>query len=157
MAYTSENIKRNDYLGRNLHPQFQLDETEAKNYRDILKRQADEKPFTIIKKNNIRATIITINHMRASAEEAIKFKEFMQVNIHQGHVEFIIDFSNCEFMDSTFLGAIIIVSKKLNSVNGSLSLVADPTKLKVLHALIELKKILNVYSNKEEAENNYLI
>jgi anti-anti-sigma regulatory factor len=157
MTYNTENIKRNDHLGRNLHPQFQLDEAEARNYRDILKRQADEKPFTIIKKNNIRATIIKINHLRASANEAIKFKEFMQVNIHQGHLEFIIDFSNCEFMDSTFLGSVILITKKLNLANGSLSLVADPLKLKVLHALIELSKILSVYPNLEEAEKKYLI
>lgn len=155
MTYSTENIKRNDYLGRNLHPQFQLDEAEERNYKDILKRQADEKPFTIIKKNNISATIIRINHLRASAEEAIKFKEFMQVNIHQGHNEFIIDFSNCEFMDSTFLGAVILISKKINAINGSLSLVADPFKLKVLHALIELNKIFSVYSKVEEAEIKY--
>jgi anti-anti-sigma regulatory factor len=157
MTYHTENIKRNDHLGRNLHPQFQLDETEARNYRDILKRQADEKPFTIIKKANIRATVIRINHLRASADEAIKFKEFMQVNIHQGHLEFIIDFSNCEFMDSTFLGAVIVITKKLNLANGSLSLVADPIKLKVLHTLIELSKILSVYPSLEEAEKKYLI
>jgi hypothetical protein len=53
------------------------------------------------------------------------------------------------------LGAIIIITKKINSVNGCLSLVADPLKLKVLHALIELNKILSVYSTLGEAENQY--
>ena len=157
MTYNSENVKRNDYLGRSLHPQFQLDEIEARNYQDILKRQADEKPFTIIKKNNVRATIVKINHLRVSAAEAIKFKEFMQVSMHQGHSEFIIDFSNCEFMDSTFLGSVIMITKKINLSNGSLCLVADPAKLKVLHALIELNKILKVYTTLEAAENTYLI
>jgi len=156
MTFNPENLKRNDHVGRNLHPQFQLDEIEERNYKDILKRQADEKPFTIIRKNNSRATIIKINHLRASADEAIKFKEFMQINIHQGHLDFIIDFSTCEFMDSTFLGAVILITKKLNLSNGSLSLVADQLKLKVLHALIELSKILSVYSSLEEAEKKYL-
>ena len=156
MSFNSGNKQYNDYVVRNLHPQFQLDEIEARNYKDILKRQADEKPFTIIKKNNISAIIVKINHLRASADEAIKFREFMQVNIHQGHLEFILDFSNCEFMDSTFLGAVILVTKKINAANGSLVLVADPSKLNVLHALVELNKILRVYTSIEEAENNYL-
>lgn len=157
MSLISGNKQHNDYLVRNLHPQFQLDEAEARNYKDILKRQADEKPFTIVKKDGVSATIVKINHLRASAEEAVKFKEFMLINIHQGHKDFIIDFSDCEFMDSTFLGSVILVTKKVNSNEGSLVLVADPQKLKVLYTLIELNKILTVFTNREEAENNYLI
>ena len=78
---------------------------EALFHKAIIKQQADDKSFTFIKNNDVDATIIRINHIRASAEEAITFKDFMLVNIHQGHRQFIIDLTNCEFMDSTFLGS----------------------------------------------------
>ena len=146
-----------DYITKNLRPQFELDDVESENYRAILKRQADDKPFTFIKRNDTEATILRVNHLRATAEEAIKFKEFMLINIHQGHRDFIIDLLNCEFMDSTFLGAIIMVTKKIRNDNGSLLLVADPQKLKLLHAFVELKKILSVHSTIDEAVNEYNI
>ncbi|MCB0746325.1 MAG: STAS domain-containing protein [Ignavibacteriae bacterium] len=80
----------------------------------------------------------------------------MLVNIHQGHRNFIIDLTNCEFMDSTFLGSIIVIAKKLRALNGQLTLVADPQKLKVLYTLTELSKMLNVEKTLNEAINNSL-
>jgi anti-anti-sigma regulatory factor len=53
-------------------------------------------------------------------------------------------------MDSTFLGAIIQVSKKLMKVNGKMVLIANPEKLKILYALNELKKILTVAESIDE-------
>ncbi|MCB0750088.1 MAG: STAS domain-containing protein [Ignavibacteriae bacterium] len=138
------------------HAQFEINEMEALFHKAILKQQADDKPFTFVKNSDVDATIIRINHIRASAEEAIKFKEFMLVNIHQGHRNFIIDLTNCEFMDSTFLGSIIVIAKKLRALNGQLTLVADPQKLKVLYTLTELSKMLNVEKTLNEAINNSL-
>lgn len=138
-------------LVRASHPQFQIDELEVKKHRNILNQESDEKPFLIKKVKNINATIVRINRLRASAEEANNFQKFMMEYIEKGYSEFIIDFSNCEFMDSTFLGAVIIVTKKINLDDGSLVLVADPKKLKVLHALVELSKILKVYTTMDDA------
>lgn len=145
--------QRPEYAVSDLRPQFELDAVEARNYQDILRRQADDKPFSYIRRSDTESTILRVNHLRASAEEAIKFKEFMMINIHQGHRQFIIDLSTCEFMDSTFLGAIIMVTKKLRLENGTLSLVADPQKIKVLYALKELDKILKVFKTIDEAVN----
>ncbi|MCB0746324.1 MAG: hypothetical protein KDC90_02575 [Ignavibacteriae bacterium] len=53
------------------HAQFEINEMEALFHKAILKQQADDKPFTFVKNSDVDATIIRINHIRASAEEAI--------------------------------------------------------------------------------------
>jgi len=149
------NSLRQKYDVSNLRPQFELNEFEERNYREILKRQADENPFTFIRRNDSRATIVRVNHIRAASEEAKVFREFTLINIHQGHKEFIIDLSKCEFMDSTFLGTIILLTKRLRLENGSIILVADSQKLKVIHALVELSKILKVFNTIDEAVSEF--
>ncbi len=138
-SYFSKNIvkkkteQKNPYS--NLSSKIELNEMEAVFHQAILKQQADDNPFTFIKRNESNATILIVNHVRATLEEAQKFKEIMLAVIYKGHRDFIIDLTNCEFMDSTFLGAIILVAKKAALTRGSLVLVAEPQKLKVLYAL----------------------
>jgi len=138
----------------NLPPQFELNELEQKFHTAILKRQADDKPITIQKSINSEAMIFIVNHLRASVNEAKSFRELLLVSINQGNKKFIVDLSNCQFIDSTYLGAIILMLKKINSEGGYLSLVANPQKLKILHAFQELHKILKVHSSIEEAIEN---
>ncbi len=148
----NEPVKTSLYT--NYHPHFEIKEMDALFNDAILKQQADDNPLTFIRRKDTNATILRVNHLRASLEEAKKFREFMILNIHQGHNEFIIDLTKCEFMDSTFLGAIILVSKKLRAENGKIILVADPQKLKVLHTLNELNKVFQIYSTIDEAVKN---
>ena len=98
-------------------------------------------------------SIVKVNHARATMEEAQTFKEMMFAMIHQGHRDFIIDLTSCNFMDSTFLGAIILITKKNQPLDGSVVLVAKHEKLKVLYALKELSKILSIYETIDEAIN----
>lgn len=146
-------VETNFAMG-SLSPQFELNEMEATFHQAILKQQADDNPFTISRRSETNSTIVIVNHARASMEEAQTFKEMMFAMIHQGHRDFIIDLSNCNFMDSTFLGAIILITKKNLPLDGSIVLVAKPEKLKVLYALKELSKILSIYETIDEATNN---
>lgn len=134
-----------------LHPQFEMNEMESYFHKEILKRQADDNPFSYINRNDTDATIFKINHLRVEIEEAKKVREFLLVNVQKGHRKFIIDLTNCEFMDSTFLGAIIQVSKKISVDNGRIILAADPKKIKILHALKELSNFLTITSSVDEA------
>jgi anti-sigma B factor antagonist len=152
---TVKKKKEQSYSMSNLPPQFELNDMEAVFHQAILKQQADDNPFTFIRRSETNATILRVNHVRATMDEAQKFKEIMFAVMHKGHREFILDLSNCEFMDSTFLGAIILVSKKNIHNNGSIVLVAESQKLKVLYALKELDKVLRIYETIDEAVNEF--
>jgi anti-anti-sigma regulatory factor len=52
---------------------------------------------------------------RATLAKAVKFKEFVGDIITSGSAKIIIDLSICEYVDSTFLGAMVALLKKVNS------------------------------------------
>ncbi len=143
-------VQNNNFL-QNLPPQFELNDYEERTYQAILKRQADENPFSFIRSSDTDATIFRVNHIRVSTEEAKKLQEFLTINMVKGHTDFIIDMSICEFMDSTFFGSIIMMAKKIKKKGGSLSVVAIPQKLKILNTIQILENLLKVYSTIEEA------
>ena len=149
--FSSESSAQNNDFFKNLPAQFELNDYEEQSYHAILKRQADENPFTFIRRTDTDATIFRVNHIRVSIEEAQKLREFLTINMVKGHSDFIIDMSYCEFMDSTFFGSIIMMAKKIKKKGGSISIVAIPQKLKILSTIHILEKLLKVYSTIEEA------
>ena len=68
-----------------------------------------------------------------SIEEAAKFREDAYKLIESGQKDFVLDFSRCQFVDSTGLGVMVAVYKKCVEKSGSFKLknVGD-TVLKVL-------------------------
>jgi len=143
-------LQNTDFL-KNLPPQFELDDYEERAYQKILKRQADENPFTYIRRSGTNATIFRVNHTRVSIEEAAKLREFLTINMVKGHIDFIIDMSICEFMDSTFFGSIIMMAKKIKKKEGTISVVAVPQNLKILSTIEMLDDLLKVYPTIDEA------
>jgi len=57
-----------------------------------------------------------------SVIEADAFRIKLYNLIKEGNKKFVIDFSKCEFLDSTGLGVLIGVYKKCMEINGSISL-----------------------------------
>jgi len=49
---------------------------------------------------------------RATVKEAKDFKDILMEDINLGKQNIVIDFSSCEFIDSTFLGVIVTSQKK---------------------------------------------
>lgn len=141
--------------GSGSSPQFDLETLENKFYAAIQKQQADDKPFTISKRENCEALIVTVNPFTLAVEEAKKFRDLLTVSIKRGNNKFIIDLHNAHVMDSTFLGSVIVVLKKLKTINGKLVIVADPEKLKIFHTFTELNKILNVFADIDSAINKF--
>ena len=60
--------------------------------------------------------------MNFSVIEADAFRIKLYHLIKEGNNKFVIDFSKCEFLDSTGLGVLIGVYKKCMEMNGSISL-----------------------------------
>lgn len=101
------------------------------------------------KKNNI--IIVTVNLKRATNTTAEKFKLNFLNNIKNEHKKYLIDLSQCEYMDSSFLGSIIFIYKKISTSGGELKLVAPHQDIKILLEITSVNKFVDVYETKKDA------
>jgi len=76
-----------------------------------------------IKSEKKRSNSLKVNLVRANLEEADEFKNMLKKDIDSGQKKLVIDLSYCEFIDSTFLGTIVISLKKVTAVGGDIKLV----------------------------------
>ena len=81
---------------------------------------------------------------RATLSKAGLIKDTLMENIDLGHRRFIIDCSTVEFMDSTFLGALVVTVKKLNVLKGDLRLVFS-NKNSPIWLMFETTRMFNVF------------
>ena len=64
-----------------------------------------------------------VNLERATLKEAEQFKKVLIEDIQDGYKNLVVDLNSCEFIDSTFLGALVVSLKKATSLGGDLRLV----------------------------------
>ncbi len=67
--------------------------------------------------------VVRIQLERATLSKAGLFKDTISEKIQDGHKRFIVDCRNVEFMDSTFLGSMVVSLKKINAIDGDMKLV----------------------------------
>lgn len=92
-----------------------------------------------------------VNLSRASLKEAVTFKERIFDNIIHNHLDIIVDMSTCYFIDSTFLGTLVLIHKKLKEKSGRLRMVTNSPRIIELMGKSGLTKFLDVFTNLEEA------
>ena len=71
---------------------------------------------------NYDNVIIRFNRSRATFREADEFYYILDDMIEKGFKKFIIDLYNVDFIDSTFLGSLIVKLKQVKKIEGQLSL-----------------------------------
>jgi len=64
-----------------------------------------------------------VNLAKATILEALEFKNVLDEDIRGGNHNIIIDLSKCEFLDSTFIGVLVVTWRKLKAEGGKLKLV----------------------------------
>ena len=92
-----------------------------------------------------------VNLTRASLKEAAMFRNriFSLLESKQNYI--IIDMIQCEFMDSTFLGSLVMIHKKIKEQSGNLKLIVKSNKILEMFKKSGLIRFLEVYSSIEEA------
>ena len=96
-----------------------------------------------------------VNFSRATFKEAQEFKDRLVFDILTNNVKIIIDLSSCEDIDSTFLGALVVVLKKMAERSGELKYVIPQPSALYLFKITGLYGVLNLYRNKEEALESF--
>lgn len=89
--------------------------------------------------------VIEIVHLtRATWKEANQFKLILQADIEKKFKKLIVDISRVEFMDSTFLGTLVLSKRNIAQIGGDLKLV-EPVS--VFKALMEKTSTLNIFES----------
>jgi anti-anti-sigma factor len=109
--------------------------------------------LTTIKQNDI--FIVDVNFPRTSIYLANDFKEVIFGAIENGEKFIIVDFSKCEFVDSTFLGVLVVSYKKLIPVGGNIHLVVSNQNILANLDMTRMTKIFKVFPSIEEARNGF--
>ena len=91
-----------------------------------------------------------INFDRATIQEAEELKNNVNEKIRQGYKKIVIDLSTVEFLDSTFLGVIVNVLKKVAKLGGDLKLVGF---IPVVRSMFELTRLFRVFESYSELQD----
>ena len=106
-----------------------------------------------IKKGGLLATV---NDQRATVDISSKFKEELLLKIDEGNENVVVDLSICEFVDSSFLGALVAGLKKTTMKSGDLKIVGLKPPVKAMFELTRLYRIFDIYDKQEEALSSFL-
>ena len=111
--------------------------------------------------NNKDILLINIQNKSFDHSKASLFMNFMKEKINSEYKFVIFDFSECTFMDSTFLGAVIVTLKSLASKNIEASIIFNTEKFTSLHlvefSLEKLKKKVHIFSTIQQVEDHFNI
>jgi anti-anti-sigma factor len=95
--------------------------------------------------------IITVNISRATVKEAHEFRKFIEEEIQKKKLKIIVDLSPCDFLDSTFIGVLVVTLKKLADIGGELRIVEPPSIAHTILTVTGTLGIFNTHQTKSEA------
>ncbi|GIK60610.1 MAG: STAS domain-containing protein [Ignavibacteriota bacterium] len=67
--------------------------------------------------------IASINLDKATFQEAIEFKSLIDDELDKGYHNIVISLNECDFLDSAFIGVLVVIWRKVKVKGGSLKLV----------------------------------
>lgn len=96
-----------------------------------------------------------VNVERASVTEANELKEKLNEAMDDGYKKIIVDLSECDFVDSSFLGVLVNSLKKLVKLDGDLKLVGFRPAVRSMFELTRLFRVFESFGNLQEAVKSY--
>ena len=99
--------------------------------------------------------VLEINLIRATINEAIAFRKIVEEEINSGRTKLVIDLSKCNYIDSVFLGAIVMTSKRLINIESKLKVVESGTEEENVFTYTKTLKVFEKYKTREEAIKSF--
>jgi anti-anti-sigma factor len=93
---------------------------------------------------------------KATLLDANEFKEILTQDIEAGWRKIIIDLSECEFIDSTFLGTMVISLKRIAELGGKLRLVGVQPKVESMFKLTKMNRVFEIFETREDALDSFM-
>jgi len=79
-----------------------------------------------------------------AVEEAAELRERLYQYLSKGETHFMLNFSNCTFIDSTGLGVLVSIYKKCMELNGSCKLCSVNGQVMRVFKLTRLDKVFDI-------------
>lgn len=99
--------------------------------------------------------LLTISDKDANLTKSENFKEIVFKEIESGTRKLIISFEHVEYLDSSFLGALVAILKNLVPKNGKLILIELNNDIRNLFELTRLDKIFHLENSLETALDDF--
>ncbi|NWF89376.1 MAG: STAS domain-containing protein [Ignavibacteriaceae bacterium] len=99
--------------------------------------------------------IQVVDLTRATLKEANEFKSTLSKKIEEGYRKIVIDLSHCEFIDSTFLGALVVSLKNVTALGGDLRLVGFHPAVYQMIQQTKMYRVFEIFSTKDAAIKSY--
>jgi len=96
-----------------------------------------------------------VNLTRATLKEAEEFKQTLVQDIEMGARKIVVDLNECEFIDSTFLGALVVSLKKITNLGGDLRLVGFQPAVYSMFELTRMYRVFEAFKTKEDAVKSF--
>jgi anti-anti-sigma factor len=104
----------------------------------------------------IKGILVKHVHLtRATKDNAEEFKKFLMNDIEENHHKMIVDLSECEFIDSTFISALVTALKAINQKGGSLKIIANHSEVQSVLELTGMVKVFEIHKDVKEAVDSY--
>ena len=98
---------------------------------------------------------IVVNLKRATLAEAAEFKQVLINDIQRGFKKIVVDLASCEFIDSTFLGSLVVSLKKLTGLGGDLRLVGFQPSVHSMFELTRMYRVFESFKSSDEAVESF--
>jgi len=99
--------------------------------------------------------VIEVNLIRSTLNETIAFRKIVEEEINSGHTKLVIDLSKCDYIDSTFFGALIMSTKKLNDLGYMLKVVKPAIAGEYIFTKTHTQSLFDIYKTREEAIKSF--
>ncbi len=107
--------------------------------------------MTYIKDIRGEVLVEIVDLKRATALECDEFREVLLTDIKNGWRKIVVDLTKCIFMDSTFLGSLVIAQKKLTKLGGDLRISGAKGDSQAILELTGTSRIFQSFLNKDDA------
>ncbi|MFZ0456727.1 MAG: STAS domain-containing protein [Ignavibacteriaceae bacterium] len=98
--------------------------------------------------------IVIINLKRATLEEAGIINKILLMAIGNGWKKLLIEMYDVEYIDSTFIGTLVLNLKKIKELNGKFGLVGLQSSLNNMIQQINLDKTFEIFKSRTDAIKN---
>lgn len=104
----------------------------------------------VINRNDDNYLAVSLNQAEANHENADEFKNELLGLFGQYHKKIVLNLEQVEYVDSSFLGALVAVLKYLISYNSDIILTGMHKDVANLFKLIRLDKVFKIYKNLDD-------
>ena len=97
-----------------------------------------------------------VNLTRATLKEAEEFKQILLKDIELGWRKIVVDLTDFEFVDSTFLGALVVSLKRITGLGGDLKLVGFQSAVESMFQLTRMYRVFETFPSRDEAVKSFM-